>query len=104
MSSYRAAVLVEPNRVETWDVPLVDPPPGGALVSVVLGGVCGSDVHITSGEAGVMPFPIILGHEGIGRIETLGAGVDSDHAGAPVKPGDLIYWSPIALCHRCYSC
>jgi len=83
MSSYRAAVLVEPNRVETWDVPLVDPPPGGALVSVVLGGVCGSDVHITSGEAGVMPFPIILGHEGIGRIEKLGDGVTTDYASNP---------------------
>jgi threonine dehydrogenase-like Zn-dependent dehydrogenase len=104
MSNYRAAVLVEPNRVETWDVPLVDPPPGGALVSVVLGGVCGSDVHITSGEAGVMPFPIILGHEGIGRIEKLGDGVSTDYASNPLKVGDCVIWSPIALCHRCYSC
>ena len=104
MSHYRAAVLVEPNRVETWDVPLVDPPPGGALVSVVTGGVCGSDVHITTGEAGAMPFPIILGHEGIGRIEKLGEGVTTDYAGNSLKIGDLVSWSPIALCHRCYSC
>lgn len=100
----RAVVLVEPNRLETWDVEIVDPEPGGALVSIVLGGVCGSDVHLLTGEAGVMPFPIILGHEGIGRIEKLGAGVTSDYAGVPLKAGDLVYWSPIALCHRCYSC
>lgn len=100
----RAAVMVEQNRVETWEVPVVDPEPGGALVRVVLGGVCGSDVHIVSGEAGKMPFPIILGHEGVGRIEKLGAGVSTDYAGMPVKPGDLIYWAPIALCHRCHSC
>jgi 5-exo-hydroxycamphor dehydrogenase len=104
MSNYRAAVLVEPNRVETWEVPLVDPQPGGVLVRVVLGGVCGSDVHITSGEAGIMPFPIILGHEGIGRVERVGDGVTTDYASAPLKIGDLISWSPIALCHRCYSC
>jgi 5-exo-hydroxycamphor dehydrogenase len=104
MSNYRAAVLVEPNRVEMWDVPLVDPPPGGALVSVVVGGVCGSDVHITSGAAGTMPFPIILGHEGIGRIEKLGAGVSTDYASNPLSVGDRVIWSPIALCHRCYSC
>jgi 5-exo-hydroxycamphor dehydrogenase len=104
MATAKACVLVEPNRVETWDVPVFDPEPGGALVRVIAGGVCGSDVHITSGEAGVMPFPIILGHEGVGRVERLGAGVSTDYAGAPVKVGDLVYWAPIALCHRCHSC
>lgn len=104
MATGRATVLVEPNRIETWDVPIVDPEPGGALVRVVLGGVCGSDVHIATGEVGVMPFPIILGHEGVGRIEKLGAGVQTDYAGIPVKTGDLVCWAPIALCHRCHSC
>jgi 5-exo-hydroxycamphor dehydrogenase len=73
-------------------------------VRVVVGGVCGSDEHIVSGAAGAMPFPIILGHEGVGRIEKLGAGVTKDYAGTPVKEGDLVYWAPIALCHRCYTC
>jgi len=100
----KASVLVKPNQLETWDVPIVDPEPGGALVSIVLGGVCGSDVHILTGEAGEMPFPIILGHEGIGRIEKLGAGVATDSVGEPLKAGDLVYWSPIALCRRCYAC
>jgi 5-exo-hydroxycamphor dehydrogenase len=100
----RASVLVRPNQLETWDVEVADPEPGGALVSIVMGGVCGSDVHILTGEAGEMPFPIILGHEGIGRIEKLGAGVSTDYAGEDLKVGDLVYWSPIALCHRCYSC
>ncbi len=100
----RAAVMVEKNRLETWDVAITDPEPGGALVRVVLGGVCGSDVHILSGEAGDMPFPIILGHEGVGRIERLGDGISTDYAGTPVVAGDLVYWSPIALCRRCYSC
>ncbi|MDE2301227.1 MAG: zinc-binding dehydrogenase [Sphingomonadales bacterium] len=104
MSKARATVLVEPNRIETWDVPVFDPEPGGALVRIVAGGVCGSDVHIQTGEAGVMPFPIILGHEGVGRVEKLGAGVSTDYAGVPVKAGDLVYWAPIVLCHRCHSC
>jgi len=104
MSTARACVLVEPNRIETWDVPIFDPEPGGALVRIVAGGVCGSDVHIQTGEAGVMPFPIILGHEGVGRIEKLGAGTETDYAGMPVSKGDLVYWAPIALCHRCHSC
>jgi 5-exo-hydroxycamphor dehydrogenase len=104
MSTAKACVLVAPNQVETWDVPIFDPPAGGALVRIVAGGVCGSDVHIMTGEAGVMPFPIILGHEGVGRVEKLGPGVTTDYAGIPVKTGDLVYWAPIALCHRCHSC
>jgi threonine dehydrogenase-like Zn-dependent dehydrogenase len=104
MSTAKACVLVEPNRIETWDVPIFDPPAGGALVRIVAGGVCGSDVHILTGEAGVMPFPIILGHEGVGRVEKLGSGVTTDYAGVSVKTGDLVYWAPIALCHRCHSC
>lgn len=104
MKTGKAAVMVTTNRLETWDVPVPEPEAGGALVRVVLGGVCGSDVHILSGEAGAMPFPIILGHEGVGRIEKLGPGVEKDYAGIPVKAGDLVYWAPIALCHRCHSC
>lgn len=100
----KATVLVEKNKLETWEVDIAEPEAGGALVSVVLGGVCGSDVHIMTGEAGEMPFPIILGHEGVGRIERLGPGVTTDYAGITVNPGDLVYWSPIALCRRCYSC
>lgn len=104
MTTGRATVLVEPNRIETWEVEIADPEAGGALVKVVIGGVCGSDVHIMTGEAGIMPFPIILGHEGVGRVEKLGPGVTTDYAGIPVEDGDLVYWSPIALCHRCHSC
>ncbi len=104
MKRGKAAVMVAANQLETWEVDVPDPEAGGALVRIVLGGVCGSDVHILSGEAGEMPFPIILGHEGVGRIEKLGPGVTTDYAGEPVKPGDLVYWSPIALCHRCHSC
>ena len=104
MTTGRATDLVEPNRIETWEVEIADPEAGGALVKVVVGGVCGSDVHIMTGEAGIMPFPIILGHEGVGRVEKLGPGVTTDYAGIPVEDGDLVYWSPIALCHRCHSC
>ena len=104
MTTGRATVLVEPNKVETWEVDIADPEAGGALVKVLIGGVCGSDLHIMTGEAGIMPFPIILGHEGVGRVEKLGAGVTTDYAGIPVSDGDLVYWAPIALCHRCHSC
>src|SRR3546814_13964218 len=101
MATGKACVLVEPNRIETWDVPIVDPEPGGALVRIVVGGVCGSDVHIADGGAGVMPFPIIPGHEGVGRVEKPGAGWPPAYSGVPFKPGALVYWALISPCHRC---
>ena len=104
MTTGRASVLVKPNDIQTWDVPIVQPEPGGILVRMVVGGVCGSDLHVVSGETGVIPFPIILGHEGIGRIEALGAGVMKDYVGNDVSQGDLVYWCPISLCHACYTC
>jgi threonine dehydrogenase-like Zn-dependent dehydrogenase len=100
----KAAVLIEPNKLETWEVPISDPEPGGILVRMVIGGVCGSDLHLYDGGAGTIPFPIILGHEGIGRVEKLGAGVETDYAGVPVAVGDLVYWAPTGLCGRCYAC
>ena len=57
-----------------------------------------------TGSAGTLPFPVVLGHEGIARIEKLGAGVSTDFAGEPVAEGDLIFWSPTPFCGRCYAC
>ncbi|RYF60917.1 MAG: alcohol dehydrogenase [Comamonadaceae bacterium] len=100
----RAAVLTEPKNLEIRDLATPDPEAGGLSVELVLGGVCGSDLHLYTGQAGALPFPIILGHEGVGRIAKLGAGVTTDYASVPVAEGDLVYWSPIALCNSCYSC
>jgi 5-exo-hydroxycamphor dehydrogenase len=99
-----AAVLIEPKNIEIRDVPAPDPVPGGITVDLIFGGVCGSDVHLYTGQAGALPFPVILGHEGVGRIARLGEGVTTDYASVPVAEGDLVYWSPIALCNACYTC
>lgn len=100
----RAAVLVAEGVVETREVPVFEPEAGGLLVSVVLGGVCGTDLHMIHELASEYPLPIILGHEGVGRIEKLGERMDRDSAGEPVKVGDLIYWSPMVACNQCYTC
>lgn len=100
----KAAVLVAEGVVETREVPVFEPEAGGLVVSVVLGGVCGTDLHMIHRLAYEYPLPIILGHEGVGRIEKLGDRTDRDSAGEPVKVGDLIYWSPMVACNQCYTC
>jgi threonine dehydrogenase-like Zn-dependent dehydrogenase len=79
----RAALFVEPHRVEAGDRP--DPAidePTDAIVCVVLACVCGSDLWYYRGESPFEPGPI--GHEFVGVVEDVGAEVRN------VAKGDLV--------------
>nr|WP_218886296.1 alcohol dehydrogenase catalytic domain-containing protein [Kineococcus aurantiacus] len=72
-------------RVE--DVPAPEVPEGGALVRVVYGGICGSDLHYArDGRNGpyAVTEPLTLGHEVVGVVERLGAGVVAPAVGTRV--------------------
>ena len=73
----RAAVVHgfdEPLRVE--EVPIPDPGHGQVLVKMETCGLCHTDIHAAHGDWPVKPNPpFIPGHEGVGVIERLGAGV-----------------------------
>ena len=70
----RAAVLVEPGRIEMEERPIPTPGQGDVLVRVSSVGVCGSDPGIFKGKSarGARPYPIILGHEMVGRVYKMG--------------------------------
>ncbi|MGV3548156.1 alcohol dehydrogenase catalytic domain-containing protein [Rhizobium sp.] len=77
-SLMRAAVLA--GHGEPLDIGLVPKPaagPGQLLVRLQACGVCHSDVHIWQGDVTPpdVPQPFILGHEGVGHVEAIGAGV-----------------------------
>ena len=62
----------------------LDPPKAGeVLVRVAAAGVCHSDVRLADGELGDGRWPMVLGHEGAGVVEAVGAGVDARRAGRP---------------------
>ena len=80
----RAAVLAgfgEPLDVGFVPIPIAGP--GQLLVRLKACGICHSDVHIWKGDVRPphAPDPFILGHEGVGVVEAVGAGVDSWAAG-----------------------
>lgn len=77
--------------------------PGAALVRTEMAGICGTDVHLWKGELPIQ-LPVILGHETVGRIERLGAGLDRDWTGWPLKPGDRVAWNSATSCGHCYYC
>lgn len=102
--SSQRAVLVEPQEpVEIWQHEIAEPGKEEVLVRVLMGGVCGTDVHFWRGEV-ALPGPMVLGHEGIGLVDQLGEGVTTDFAGTPLREGDRIYWVPLRPCHHCYYC
>ncbi|WP_083407393.1 NAD(P)-dependent alcohol dehydrogenase [Mycolicibacterium rutilum] len=84
----RAAVLVEPGRIELQDRPVPRPDPGDVLIRVSSVGVCGSDTHYyRHGRIGdfVVTAPLVLGHEAAGTIVDVGAGVDPARVGQRVS-------------------
>jgi threonine dehydrogenase-like Zn-dependent dehydrogenase len=96
--------------LESFEAPLalreIEIPPlrdGQVLVEVAAAGVCGSDVHMWRGLDPRTPLPIILGHEGAGRVvETCGPRADIH--GDPVSPGDRIVWERGVTCGACHAC
>jgi len=72
--------------------------PTDAVVRILKTTICGTDLHIIKGDVPSATPGRILGHEGIGVIEEIGAGVSSFHA------GDRVLISCISACGRCDSC
>ena len=94
----KAAVLYEPNKpMEVQTVDLDDPSTGEVLVRIAAAGVCHSDLHLIKGEW-TTPLPAVLGHEGAGIVEKVGAGVTR------VKPGDHVILNFRANCGHCHYC
>jgi alcohol dehydrogenase, propanol-preferring len=90
--------LGKPLVLEELLVP--DPGPGEILVRIEATGVCHTDLHAVKGDWPVKPAPpFIPGHEGVGYVAALGAGVRS------VKEGDRvgIPWLHTA-CGSCSFC
>jgi S-(hydroxymethyl)glutathione dehydrogenase / alcohol dehydrogenase len=94
----KAAVLYErKNPIRVEDVDLDPPKAGEVLVKIVANGVCHSDYSVINGVV-PLPLPLVLGHEGAGIVQEVGAGVTL------VKSGDHVVLSAIPYCGDCYYC
>ena len=80
------------EEFEIREYPVPDPEPETVLLRQELGGICGTDLH--NWEHQRIDYDIILGHENVGIIDKLGAGVETDAIGNPVKEGDRVALSP----------
>ena len=88
MVMMRAAVFVEPGRIELQDKPIPEIGPNDALLRITTTTICGTDVHILKGEYPVAPG-LTIGHEPVGIIEKLGANVQGYREGQRVIAGAI---------------
>jgi L-iditol 2-dehydrogenase len=80
----KAAVSIEPRRLEVREVPVPSLAADDILVKVDYAGICGTDLHIFHGTAPNATYPVIQGHEFAGEVADVGSGVRDVHIGARV--------------------
>jgi len=106
-ATMQAAVLEAPGRMEVREVPLPEPGPGWVRVRTRVAGICGSDLHIYTGNhpwlAPGSPMEKyvlgnIYGHEVAGVVDVLGEGVNSPQV------GDRVAVDAIVPCRDCAFC
>jgi S-(hydroxymethyl)glutathione dehydrogenase/alcohol dehydrogenase len=94
-----AAVLEEFGQpLAVQEVDLAEPAPGEALVRLVACGVCHTDLFTASGADPSGYAPCVLGHEGAGVVEKVGADVTS------LRPGDHVVTLFAPECGECVHC
>jgi propanol-preferring alcohol dehydrogenase len=94
----KAAVVTSFTQpLEIQDRPVPEPGPGQVLVRIEASGLCHTDIHAAHGDWPVKPTPpFVPGHEGVGIVEALGAGVTERALGDRVA----LPW----LGHACGHC
>lgn len=83
-------------RVEKVDDPSLKAS-GDAIVRITRAGICGSDLHFYDGAFPIEPG-FVLGHEGVGVVEEVGAGVER------LKKGQRVVVSGLVACGGCFYC
>lgn len=95
----KALVYHGPNK-KAWEEkpkPTVQEPTD-AVVKILKTTICGTDLHIMKGDVPTVTEGRIIGHEGVGMIEEIGAAVSS------FKKGDHVLISCITACGKCEYC
>lgn len=90
-------ICESPRNLQALQRPRPERAPGEVLLRVKRVGVCGTDLHIFTGNQPYLAYPRVMGHELSGVVEE--ADADSDLA-----PGDAVYVMPYLSCGHCIAC
>jgi S-(hydroxymethyl)mycothiol dehydrogenase len=94
----RGVVLSTPGTVAVEEIAVDEPADGEVVVRIEASGVCHTDLHVIEEDGWGHALPVLLGHEGAGTVEAVGAGVQTVGAGDRV----VIGWK--TACGECAPC
>ncbi|XP_068088178.1 alcohol dehydrogenase 1-like [Hyperolius riggenbachi] len=86
------------QQFKVEDVDVAPPKAHEIRIKICASGICHTDDHALSGGMASLNFPVILGHEGAGIVESVGEGVTK------VKPGDHVIALCSPMCMKCKCC
>jgi 2-desacetyl-2-hydroxyethyl bacteriochlorophyllide A dehydrogenase len=90
-------VCETPGTLRAHDRPLPERAADEVLLRVKRVGVCGTDLHIFTGNQPYLSYPRVMGHELSGIVETA-------PAGSVLQTGDTVYVMPYLSCGTCIAC
>ena len=95
----KAFVYVGPGQKAIQDRPKPEiQSPGDAIVKMIKTTICGTDLHILKGDVATCNPGRILGHEGVGIIDSVGPAVTA------FRKGDHVLISCVSACGKCSYC
>jgi threonine dehydrogenase-like Zn-dependent dehydrogenase len=105
----KAVLKPDNGKVEIADIPIPEAGPGQIVIKMSMATVCGSDMHFVDEFPNMMlsaAFPgphvtekgLLMGHEGVGTVHSIGEGVTR------LKEGDRVVASCLVGCGTCHEC
>ncbi len=95
----KATYYPEKNQVQLIESEMPIPKLGEALIQVFYAGICGSDIHVLKGLHPTAKFPVIPGHEFVGRLVEI-----NDPNRNDLIVGDTVVAQPFFSCGVCEPC
>lgn len=93
-----AGVLLGKQKIALQQKPIPEPGPLEVRIKMEMLGICGSDVSLFQGHRANTPYPLIIGHEGIGKVDKVGVQVKD------LMPGQRVVIEPNFPCGHCEMC
>ena len=94
----KAVFIENPGKAVIKDIPRPARKPGEALLKLLYGGICGSDLGSYRGTFAYFSYPRTPGHEFSAEI------VEIDGNDRGLNPGMVVVCNPYFNCGECYSC
>ena len=103
MKKMMKAIVKSRPEVGLWveDVPVPEPGINDVMIRVLKTGICGTDLHIHEWDdwaRATIPVPLVVGHEFVGEIVSVGSNVND------FRPGEIVSGEGHVVCGRCRNC